>query len=178
MSAKETGSFLSELREQKGLKQKEVAEAIHVSDKAISRWETGRGIPDINSLQSLSDFYEVSINEILEGRRLKEGEMKKVADQNLKESVTRETRLKIFSGTAIIGMIVCISCMIFVLMMPQEGSAMTFASSDVDKVFELAADLENAGVEYSVSLEPGRRIVIHIEDMKAYDQYVTKMVTP
>lgn len=57
MSAKETGSFLSELREQKGLKQKEVAEAIHVSDKAISRWETGRGIPDINSLQNLSDFY-------------------------------------------------------------------------------------------------------------------------
>lgn len=177
MSAKETGSFLSELREQKGLKQKEVAEAIHVSDKAISRWETGRGIPDINSLQNLSDFYEVSINEILEGRRIKENEMKKIADQNLKKSVTRESRLKIILSAAIIGIIACVSCMIF-LLMPQQGSAMTFDFSDVDKVFELAANLENAGVEYDVSLEPDRRIVIYIEDMNAYNQYVTKMFTP
>lgn len=177
MSAKETGSFLSELREQKGLKQKEVAEAIHVSDKAISRWETGRGIPDINSLQNLSDFYEVSINEILEGRRIKENEMKKIADQNLKKSVTRESRLKIILTAAIIGIIACVSCMIF-LLMPQQGSAMTFDFSDVDKVFELAANLENAGVEYDVSLEPDRRIVIYIEDMNAYNQYVTKMFTP
>ncbi len=177
MSAKETGSFLSELRVQKGLKQKEVAEAIHVSDKAISRWETGRGIPDINSLQNLSDFYEVSINEILEGRRIKENEMKKIADQNLKKSITKESRLKISLAAAIIGIIACISCMIF-LLMPRQGSAMTFDSSDVDKVFELAANLENAGVEYGVSLESDRKIVIYIEDMNAYNQHVTKMFTP
>ncbi|MDE6701057.1 MAG: helix-turn-helix transcriptional regulator [Acetatifactor sp.] len=66
------------------MKQKEVAEAIQVSDKAVSRWETGRGIPDIDSLQRLSDFYEISINEILAGRYLNADEVKESSDNNLR----------------------------------------------------------------------------------------------
>lgn len=77
------GPFLNKLRKQKGLKQKEVADAIQVSDKAVSRWETGKGIPDVDSLQSLSDFYEVSINEILAGRYLRDDEIKEISDSNL-----------------------------------------------------------------------------------------------
>lgn len=94
MDALEIGSFLSELRKQKELKQKEVADALQVSDKAISRWETGRGIPDVDSLQRLSDFYEVSINEILAGRRIEKNEIERMADYNLKAAVKRQFFLK------------------------------------------------------------------------------------
>ena len=46
MDAKTTGRFIAELRKQKGYTQKELAEKIMVTDKAISRWETGKGLPD------------------------------------------------------------------------------------------------------------------------------------
>ena len=50
MTSKECGGFISELRKEKKLTQKELAEKINVSDKAVSRWETGKGYPDVTSL--------------------------------------------------------------------------------------------------------------------------------
>lgn len=103
------GHFLSKLRKEKGLKQKEVAEAIQVSDKAVSRWETGKGIPDVDSLQGLSDFYEVSINEILAGRYLREDEIKEISDCNLTQMGKKASRLKkslLLAVAAIMGLFI------------------------------------------------------------------------
>lgn len=52
---------LQSLRKQKKLTQTEVGEAVHYSDKAVSRWEKGESLPDIETLQSLAEFFEVSI---------------------------------------------------------------------------------------------------------------------
>lgn len=70
MDPKTTGKFISLLRKEKNLTQKQLAEKINVSDKAISRWETGRGYPDIESLEALSSSFSVSINELLYGKRI------------------------------------------------------------------------------------------------------------
>lgn len=70
MDPKTTGSFISLLRKEKNMTQKQLAEKINVSDKAISRWETGRGYPDIESLEALSNSFSVSINELLYGKRI------------------------------------------------------------------------------------------------------------
>ena len=56
MDIQKTGLFLAELRKQKGYTQKELAEKLMVTDKAVSRWETGRGLPDTSLLKALSDF--------------------------------------------------------------------------------------------------------------------------
>ena len=69
MTSKECGNFISELRKEKKLTQKELAEKIIVSDKAVSRWETGKGYPDVTSLVSLSEYFDVSVNELLAGKR-------------------------------------------------------------------------------------------------------------
>ena len=50
MNTEKTGKLIADLRKEKNLTQGELAELLHVSDKAISRWETGRGFPDINNL--------------------------------------------------------------------------------------------------------------------------------
>ena len=42
------GSFVAQLRKERGLTQKELAQRLHVTDKAVSKWETGRGFPDLN----------------------------------------------------------------------------------------------------------------------------------
>lgn len=83
MTSKECGNFISELRKEKELTQKELAEKINVSDKAISRWETGKGYPDVTSLVSLSEYFDVSVNELLAGKRLTVENIKETTDENL-----------------------------------------------------------------------------------------------
>lgn len=81
MDTKITGEFISLLRKEKNLTQKQLADKLNVSDKAISRWETGRGYPDIESLQALSDEFSVSINELLCGKRLETPAMVRNAEK-------------------------------------------------------------------------------------------------
>lgn len=66
------GEFIKEQRISKELTQKELADKIGVTDKAISRWETGRGMPDVTLLVSLADELDVSVNELLIGEKIKE----------------------------------------------------------------------------------------------------------
>ncbi|MBR0341774.1 MAG: helix-turn-helix transcriptional regulator, partial [Oscillospiraceae bacterium] len=72
MNTEKTGEFIAELRKEKQLTQSQLATAIHVSDKAISRWETGRGLPDIENLAALSDYMDVSIAELIRGEKISE----------------------------------------------------------------------------------------------------------
>jgi len=62
-----TGAVVKALREGKGLTQKELANELGVSDKAISKWETGKGLPDITLLEPLSAVLGVSVTELLAG---------------------------------------------------------------------------------------------------------------
>ena len=61
---------LQQLRKQKEITQEELAEAIYVSRTAISKWESGRGYPSIDSLKALSKFFGVTIDELLSGEEL------------------------------------------------------------------------------------------------------------
>ena len=69
MDANKIGAFIKELRMQKNITQKELAEIINCTDKAISRWETGRGIPEVSLLMPLSKALDISVNELLTGER-------------------------------------------------------------------------------------------------------------
>lgn len=66
------GSFLSQLRKEKGWTQKDLAEKLYVSDKAVSKWERGLSVPDVSLLMPLAELFGVSVTELLEGYRLEE----------------------------------------------------------------------------------------------------------
>lgn len=61
---------LQELRKQKGLTQEELAEVLYVSRTAISKWESGRGVPSIESLKAISRYFTVSIDELLSSEEI------------------------------------------------------------------------------------------------------------
>ncbi len=61
---------LQELRKSRGLTQEELAEALYVSRTAISKWESGRGYPNIDSLKEISNYFSVSIDDLLSGEKL------------------------------------------------------------------------------------------------------------
>ena len=68
------GAFVAQLRKEKGLMQKELAEKLYVSDKAVSKWERGLSIPDVAILVPLAEILGVTVTELLECRRLPKDE--------------------------------------------------------------------------------------------------------
>ena len=87
------GAFLSELRKEKNLTQNELGEKIGVTNKTVSRWENGNYLPPVEMLQILSKFYDVSINEILNGERINDGDYKNVSDENVKYALNRSNAI-------------------------------------------------------------------------------------
>ena len=67
MDLMKTGKLIAQLRKEKGLTQKDVAEKLGISPKAVSKWETGHGFPDITLISELSQIFGVDISKLLEG---------------------------------------------------------------------------------------------------------------
>lgn len=67
MDTIKVGALLLQLRKEKGMTQKQIANLMNLSDKAISKWERGLGCPDVSLLRELSNLYGVNIEQILEG---------------------------------------------------------------------------------------------------------------
>lgn len=65
-----TGAAIRELRLKKGMTQLQLARKLHVSDKAVSKWETGKGYPDITLLEPIAEAFGVSLTELLSGNRV------------------------------------------------------------------------------------------------------------
>ena len=86
MDLKKTGLFISGSRKDKGLSQQELADKIGVTDKAVSKWETGRGFPDVSILKTLSGVLEVSITEIINGDTVSPESIEEKADNALLEA--------------------------------------------------------------------------------------------
>ena len=90
MDTKATGALIARRRKQLALSQAELAERIHVTDKAVSRWETGRGMPGLDSLEPLSEALGLSVSELLSGKELTVEELPKAAGGQIMESMKRE----------------------------------------------------------------------------------------
>ena len=67
MDCGKVGKLISDLRKEKNMTQKELADAMNLSDRTISKWERGMGCPDVSLLNSLSQILEVNIEKILDG---------------------------------------------------------------------------------------------------------------
>ncbi len=81
MDSFKTGEFIKCLRIEKGLTQRELADALNCTDKAISRWETGKGFPDIVFLTPLAKALGVTVNELLAGEKLSPEELVLKSDE-------------------------------------------------------------------------------------------------
>ena len=81
------GSFLAELRKENNLTQAELGEKLGVTNKTISRWETGNYMPPVEMLEELSNMYGMTINELLSGKKLSTEAYREMAETNIKETL-------------------------------------------------------------------------------------------
>ena len=82
-----TGEFIAKLRKDKGLTQEQFGDKMGVTNKTVSRWETGKYLPPADILILMSELFDVSINELLAGQRLSDDEYKQTAEKNLTEVI-------------------------------------------------------------------------------------------
>ena len=107
MDQKKTGRFLKQLRNEKGLTQEQHARKFNVSNRSVSRWETGSNLPDISLLVEIADFYDVDVREIIDGERKSEmmdKEVREVAGKMAEYAGNeKSTLLRVVQVVGIIG---------------------------------------------------------------------------
>lgn len=102
MKNKNIGNFISECRKAKGLTQKQLAEKLYVSDKAVSKWERNICLFDISLIQPLADTLGVSVSELLEGKRLDQKDDQEILTKIKQYSQKKIKQLRIFYGIALL----------------------------------------------------------------------------
>lgn len=78
MDQKKTGAFIARMRKEKGLTQAELADMLLISDKTISKWETGKGLPEVSLMLPLCEKLDITVNELLTGAKLSPVEYQKM----------------------------------------------------------------------------------------------------
>ncbi len=157
MNAEQTGRFINAVRKEKNLTQQQLAEMLHVSDKAVSRWETGRGFPEISILEDIGRVLDVSVAELLKGERITEPvsskEMREITDDSLDlfRKLAEQKKVRylllgfLFGAALLITLIVHLNSPI---LFPQADSVI---SIDVIGNDRLAATLKEDVAEYDIS---------------------------
>lgn len=90
---KKIAQFLQTLRKAKGLTQQQVADYLHISNKTVSKWETGQVMPDILTIKALAELYEVNVDELLNCS--KNGIIKQEDKEAVLNLLVEKTRSKI-----------------------------------------------------------------------------------
>ena len=89
------GRFIAERRKALGLTQRQLAERLAVSDKAVSKWETGRGLPDVLLMPPLCAALGITVNDLLSGEYVSERDYQKKAEENMMELMKQNAENKL-----------------------------------------------------------------------------------
>ena len=112
------GKFIASCRKEQGMTQAALAEKLGISDRAVSKWETGRSMPDSGIMLELCGLLKINVNELLSGERIMAEAYGKIAEQNLIELKRKdENNFKwnviltiVFSIVMAVGIAVCLIC--------------------------------------------------------------------
>lgn len=85
MNQVKIGRFIAQCRKNKSLTQAQLAEKLNITDRAISKWETGKGMPDSSIMLELCNELGINVNELLSGEMIKMDKYEKLAEENLLE---------------------------------------------------------------------------------------------
>lgn len=111
------GRFIAEERKRKGYTQRQLSEKLGISDKTVSKWERGNGFPEVSLLLPLCGELDISVNELLSGKRVSEEEYRKRAEENMINLVkeTQENKKKIILSAMVAGLTLVAAVPLFIL---------------------------------------------------------------
>lgn len=118
MNQTEIGKFIAKCRKEKNLTQAQLAEKLNITDRAVSKWETGKSMPDSSIMLELCEILGIKVNELLRGEKIDMESYEKKADETLialkrknENNMTKNVIISIvFSVTLFVGLMVCLIC--------------------------------------------------------------------
>ncbi len=117
MNTKKIGQFIAALRKEKGLTQKALAEKLNISEKTVSKWECGVGMPDVGLMLPLCRTLDIDLNELLSGERLSDRQYKMKAEENLvhyMDKTSPRTKYAVCTVASIITILLTLSAVLLV----------------------------------------------------------------
>lgn len=85
MDQSKTGRFIAEQRRAQNLTQRQLADHLAISDKTVSKWECGKGLPEVSLMLPLCQILQITVNDLLSGEKVAEGDYQKKAEENMME---------------------------------------------------------------------------------------------
>ena len=162
MNNKNTGAFISDLRKSLGLSQKELAAKLNVTDKAVSKWETGRCLPDVSILIPLSEILGVSVTEIIKGEKICQEDLCSFSNEVISNSLKRTKKIQ----WLIIGIIVLVTFSLLSAF-PLYHYCSTVESNNHQKIVEEAKSyFENNEIELITFTRKSNRVAFLFSDSK------------
>ncbi len=110
------GRFLKQMRTEKGFTQKALADKLGISDKTVSKWENGRGLPEPSLMLPLCEILEITVNEMLSAQRLAPNDYSRKAEENMMNLVKQNEKNKHKGGGNIFFGIIMIASAIILIM--------------------------------------------------------------
>lgn len=105
------GRFIAEMRKTQNFTQRQLADLLSVSDKTISKWECGKGLPEVSLMLPLCDALHITVNDLLSGERLSDKDYRERAEQNMVDLIKEnEENKKRMLLSVICGVITVIAC--------------------------------------------------------------------
>lgn len=83
MNQIQIGKFIAKIRKEQNLTQRQLADMLFISDKTISKWECGKGLPEVSLMLPLCDILNITVNDLLSGKRVSEADYQKKAEENM-----------------------------------------------------------------------------------------------
>jgi len=125
MNQQKIGNFILELRKEKNMTQQELADKIGVTDKAISKWENGRGMPDLSLMKPLCTALGITINDLLSGEKIEKKDYQDKFEENILNTINY-TNKKLDNSRNQIGIFLLIAGFLIILtaiaIFPSESS--------------------------------------------------------
>lgn len=113
------GKFIAEMRKEQNLTQIDLADALGISNKTVSKWECGNGMPDYSVMEKLCEVLDINVNELLSGERLPEKDYNKKAEENMmsliqesSESKTSAAKEILLAMLGVVGLLFVVALMI------------------------------------------------------------------
>lgn len=134
------GVFIAELRKEQDMTQRQLAESIGVSDKTISKWECGNGLPELSTIPELCRVLQINMNELLSGERLEEEVYSVKAEENMMTLMKETEEHKKKNKTSLFAMVLCLTGVMATLLLAVSigiGSSAFMAFFDIPTLIML-----------------------------------------
>ncbi len=127
MNQEKIGMFIADCRKEQGLTQQQLADQLGITNRAVSKWENAKSMPDVSVMMPLCEILQISVNELLSGEKISMENYKEKAEQNLmemqekKEAAKRGERKVILLMFLTYVVITCISMLLYLYMPGYDG---------------------------------------------------------